>query len=74
MVDLNVQAAYDLEEVHFLEEHPLKDDLPQGFSFDQELEVNATNVLLGEQAVEEILAHPRFRGQRNSLERNDDMW
>ena len=74
LTNLNVEAAYDLAEIHFLEKHDvLGDELqlplgsPEDFTFREELRVDASNACLGTQAVEAILAHPRFRGKRTSL-------
>lgn len=69
---LNVQAAYDLSEIHFLETHEIEKELPSNFRFHQELHVDSTNALLGEQAIESILAHPRFSGERSDLESDFD--
>ena len=59
LVSLDVQAAYDLQEVHFLKDHPLKAELPPNFECNDELRVNAVNAILGEQALAELNAHPR---------------
>lgn len=67
--DLNVQAAYDLEEIHFMESHSLEAELPDGFHHDAELHVNSTNISLGRQAKAAIRAHPRFHG---ALEQDHD--
>ena len=69
LTNLNVEAAHDLAEIHFLEKHVLGDELPapEDFTFREELRVDASNACLGTQAVEAILAHPRFRGKRTSL-------
>ena len=72
LVDLNVQAAYDLNEIHFLKKHDLMKELPANFAFGDELCVNATNANLGAHAIESIVAHPRFRGDSSSLETDYD--
>lgn len=61
LVDLNVQAAYDLHQVHFLKDHALKSQLPSDFRCMEELRVNSANAILGEQALAELNAHPRVR-------------
>lgn len=72
LTNLNLQAAYDLQEVHFLKDHALKKDLPENFRFSSALNVDSTNAILGEQAVKAILAHPRFRGTKKDLENDFD--
>lgn len=59
LVHLNVQAAYDLNEIHFLKDHALKAQLPSNFCCNDQLRVDTTNAILGEQAVAELNAHPR---------------
>ena len=72
LTNLNLQAAYDLQEVHFLKDHALKKDLPENFRFSSALNVDSTNAILGKQAVKAILAHPRFRGTNEDLENDFD--
>jgi hypothetical protein len=55
---LDVQATHDLEEIHFLKDHALKARLPPHFVCNDELHVNAANATLGNQALEELNAHP----------------
>ncbi len=74
LTKLSVQAAYDLSQVHFLKTHPLEAQLPSNFTFDEELSVNAENVDLGNQALDAIASHPRFRGTRESLQMDEDYW
>lgn len=68
LVRLDVQAAYDLNEIYFLKEHSLSAQLPPNFVCNEELDVNYTNAILGEQAVAELNAHPRIR---ESIETDD---
>jgi hypothetical protein len=55
LFNLDVQAAYDLNEVHFLKEHSLAAQLPPNFVCNEELKVNDTN------AMAELNAHPLIR-------------
>ncbi|CAJ1960630.1 unnamed protein product [Cylindrotheca closterium] len=60
---LNVQAAYDLDVIKFVDTHPvLSKKLPKNFRFNRELEVNTVNACLGGEARHAIEHHPRFYG------------
>jgi hypothetical protein len=69
LTQLDVQAAYDLDEIYFLKNHPLERDLPANFVCREELTVNAINACLGRQAMAELNAHPRVHGE---IEMEDD--
>jgi hypothetical protein len=62
LFNVDVQAAYDLNEVHFLKEHSLAAQLPPNFVCNEELKVNYTN------AMAELNAHPLIR---ESIEMNE---
>jgi len=70
---LDVQAAYDLDEIKFNDTHPvLTQKLPKNFQFNQELEVNTVNACLGEGAKHAIAHHPRFYGDLEEGDSDDD--
>lgn len=73
LTNLDVQAAYDLEEIEFLRDHPLKRELPDNFCFREELVVNAMNACLGQQAIAALRAHPRVH-QEIEMDDPDFMW
>ncbi|CAJ1960628.1 unnamed protein product [Cylindrotheca closterium] len=65
---LNVQAAYDLDVIKFVDTHPvLSKKLPKDFDFEEELEVNVENACLGEEAKHAIWLHPRFDGDEEDV-------
>lgn len=68
LTNLDVQAAYDLEQVHFQKNHALKHELGEDFGFDEPLRVNATNASLSRQAIGAIASHPRVDGPRFQAE------
>lgn len=71
LIDLNLQAAYDLHEIHFLDNHELKEQLPPNFRCTETLRVTSTNAILGDQALSELNAHPRVR---QTIENEDFGW
>jgi hypothetical protein len=80
LTNLDVQSAYDLEEIHFLRDHHhssalLKRQLPRNFQCREELCVNAMNACLSRQALEALRAHPRVDSASlmASMQDDDDM-
>jgi hypothetical protein len=75
LIRLDLQACYDLDSITFLENHPLKKDLPKNFSCSEPLSLNVENACLGPKAVEALSNHPRVNSQELSeeLQRQEDM-
>lgn len=70
---LDVQAAYDLEEINFVDTHPvLSQKLPRNFQFEEELHVNVVNACLGRKAQRAIVNHARFHGELCENDEDDD--
>ena len=70
---LDVQAAYDLDDIKFVDTHPtLSAKLPTNFRFNKELEVNSLNACLGESAKHAINNHERFYGELQEDDDDDD--
>mmetsp|Transcript_7250 Transcript_7250/g.17760 ORF Transcript_7250/g.17760 Transcript_7250/m.17760 type:complete len:354 (+) Transcript_7250:173-1234(+) len=69
---LDVQAAYDLEDIRFIENVELRDKLPSGFTCSAPLRVTAVNANLGAMARENLLAHPRVTAIEGDAEYTDE--